>query len=72
MKLYNILKCSSYFKQNKTRLHYKDQLVPLLKKKIAVYSVNRIKAINTLCGQNSELLTVNVSDMYSYDCALQR
>jgi hypothetical protein len=38
----------------------------LFKKIIAVYSENHAKHINTLCGQNAELLIVKAGNTYSY------
>jgi hypothetical protein len=35
-------------------------------KEIAVYCENHMKHINTLCGQNTELLIVKVSGTYGY------
>jgi hypothetical protein len=37
---------------------------------ISVYSENHIKVINSLCVQNSELLTVKDGGTYSYHKAL--
>jgi hypothetical protein len=39
-------------------LCYKEHLLILFKEIIAVYSENHMKPINTLCGQNAELLIV--------------
>jgi hypothetical protein len=36
---------------------------------IAVYSENHTKHTNTLCGQNTELLSVKEGGVYSYHCA---
>jgi hypothetical protein len=38
----------------------------LFKEIIAVYTENHMKHINTLCGQNSELLNVKVGGTHSY------
>jgi hypothetical protein len=38
---------------------------------IAVYSQNHINSINTLCGQNTELLNVKSGDTYSSQPALK-
>jgi hypothetical protein len=61
--------------------------VTLFKEILAVYSENHTKHINTLCGQNAELLIVEAGGTYSYhwvekgsngciqgtaDCALSR
>jgi hypothetical protein len=37
---------------------------------IVVYSENHTKHINTLCGQNAELLKVKAGGSYNYRCAL--
>jgi hypothetical protein len=39
----------------------------LIKEIIAVYSKNHTKAINTLYGQNAELLTVEAVGTYSFN-----
>jgi hypothetical protein len=38
----------------------------LFKEIIAVYSENHMKPIDTLCGQNTELLIVKVGGTYGY------
>jgi hypothetical protein len=38
----------------------------LFKEIIPVYSENHMKPINTLCGQNTELLIVKAGGTYSY------
>jgi hypothetical protein len=38
---------------------------------IAVYSENHTKPINTLCGQNTELLNIKAGGTYSYHYALK-
>jgi hypothetical protein len=38
----------------------------LFREIIAVYSENHTKPINTLCGQNAELLDVKTGGAYSY------
>jgi hypothetical protein len=38
---------------------------------IAVYSENHTKHINTLCGQNAELLIVEACGAYSYHLVLK-
>jgi hypothetical protein len=38
---------------------------------IAVYSEDHTKPINTLCGQNAELLTVKIGGIYSYRWVLK-
>jgi hypothetical protein len=43
----------------------------LFKEIIAVYCKNHMKRINTLCGQNAELLNVKPGGTYSYHCALK-
>jgi activator of HSP90 ATPase len=43
----------SYLKGNAFHLYYKSCLVNSVEKKIAVYSENYMKSINTLCGQNA-------------------
>jgi hypothetical protein len=42
----------------------------LFKEIIAFYCENRTKPINTLCGQNAELLIVTACGTYIYHCAL--
>jgi hypothetical protein len=39
---------------------------------IAFYSENHTKSINTLCGQNAELLNVKAGGKYSYRSALKQ
>jgi hypothetical protein len=43
----------------------------LFKEIIAVYGENHTKRINTLCGQNVELLNLKTGGTYSYHCALK-
>jgi hypothetical protein len=43
----------------------------LFRETVAVYSENHKKHINTLCGQNRELLTVMAGGAYSYHWALK-
>jgi hypothetical protein len=43
----------------------------LFREIIPVYSENHMKPINTLCGQNAELLNVKVGGTYSYHCAFK-
>jgi hypothetical protein len=43
----------------------------LFKEIIPVYCKNRMKLINTLCGQNAELLFVKVGGTYSYHYTLK-
>jgi hypothetical protein len=43
----------------------------LFRKKVAVYSKNHTKHINTLCEQNAELLIAKEGNSYSYNCALK-
>jgi hypothetical protein len=43
----------------------------LFKEIITAYSENHMKYINTLCGQNEELMIVNASGTYSYDWGLK-
>jgi hypothetical protein len=43
----------------------------LFKKIIADYSKNHKKSINTLCGQNAELLALKVGGVCSYQWALK-
>jgi hypothetical protein len=38
---------------------------------ITVYSDNHAKSINTLCGQDAELLNVNSYGIYKYHLALK-
>jgi hypothetical protein len=38
----------------------------LFKEIITVYSVNRMRSINTFCGQNTEGFSVKVHSAYSY------
>jgi hypothetical protein len=38
---------------------------------IAIYSENYTRPINTLCGQNAELLNVKMNGTHSCQCALQ-
>jgi hypothetical protein len=38
----------------------------LFKEIITVYSKNQMKPINTLCGQNAEILNVKVDGAYNY------
>jgi hypothetical protein len=45
-----------------TKINY----LMLFKEIIAVYSENHMKPINTLCGQNAELLIVKECGTYSY------
>jgi hypothetical protein len=40
----------------------------LFMEQIVVYSENNTNSINTLCGQNDELLNVKASGLYSYHC----
>jgi hypothetical protein len=60
---------SSYLKENTTLLHYKYQLLNVVKEIIHVYSENYTKPINTLCGQHAELLTGKAVGAYSYHWA---
>jgi hypothetical protein len=55
----NIQESGPHRKENSTLHHYKDQLVN------AVYSENHAKPINTLCGQNSEMLIIKAGGTYS-------
>jgi hypothetical protein len=48
----------------------KNRFLMLLKEIIAFYPGNHIKPINTLFGQNSELLTITASGTYGYRRAL--
>jgi hypothetical protein len=43
----------------------------LFKGIIAVYCENHMKCINTLCGQNTDLLIVTVGGTWSHHCALK-
>jgi hypothetical protein len=43
----------------------------LLREIIAVHTENHTKPINTLCGQNAELLIVKAGGTYSYHWALK-
>jgi hypothetical protein len=43
----------------------------LLREIMAVCTENYVKPINTVCGQNSELLIVKARDKYSYHWALK-
>jgi hypothetical protein len=43
----------------------------LFKEVIAVYSENHTKPINTLCGQNVELLFIKAGGTYSYHWVLK-
>jgi hypothetical protein len=43
----------------------------LFKKIIALYSENHTKPLNTICGQNAELLNVKACGTYSYHWALE-
>jgi hypothetical protein len=43
----------------------------LFKNIIAVYCENHTKHINTLCGQNTELLVFNASGTYIYQQVLE-
>jgi hypothetical protein len=45
---------------------YKINWLMLLKDVIYVYSENSMKLINTLCGQNEELLIVKAGGTYIY------
>jgi hypothetical protein len=38
---------------------------------IAVYSKNRMKHTNTLCGKNAELFNIKAEESYSYHYALR-
>jgi hypothetical protein len=49
----------------------KINLLMLFKKIIAVYSENHMKPINTLCGQNTELLIIKVTSTHTYHWALK-
>jgi hypothetical protein len=49
---------SSPYRKENTLHHYKDQLVNAVKEIIAENSENHTKPVNTLCGQNAELLIV--------------
>jgi uncharacterized membrane protein (DUF373 family) len=42
----------------------KVSLLMLCREIIAVYSENHMKPINTLCGQNADLLNVKVSEWF--------
>jgi hypothetical protein len=42
----------------------------LFREIIAVHSENDTKSINTICGQNAELLNVKPGGTDSYHCAL--
>jgi hypothetical protein len=44
-------------------------LLMLFREIIAIYSENHMKPINTLCGQNVELVNVWAGGTYSYHCA---
>jgi hypothetical protein len=46
-------------------------LVNAVKEIIIVYSENHTKHINTLCGQNAEVLNVKVGGTYNYHSALK-
>ena len=52
------LRYSSYRAVNTLRLGYKNRQLMLYSEIIAVYSQIHTKHINTLCGQNVELLNV--------------
>jgi hypothetical protein len=52
---------SPLLKENTTFLHYK-----IKKEMITVYSENHTKSINTLCGQNAELLIAKVGNICNY------
>jgi hypothetical protein len=59
-------KCSYYLKET---LHVSMTTINwliLFRKIIAVYSENHTKSMNSLCGQNAELLIVKVGGTYSY------
>jgi hypothetical protein len=43
----------------------------LFKEIIAVFTENHMKSINTLCGQNAELLVTKAGGTYSYHWALK-
>jgi hypothetical protein len=43
----------------------------LFKEIIVVYTENRTKHINTLCGQNAELLNIIADGTYIYHCDLK-
>jgi hypothetical protein len=43
----------------------------LFKEVIAVYSDSHTKPINTLCGQNAELLIIKAGGTYSYHWTLK-
>jgi hypothetical protein len=43
----------------------------LFREIIAVYSADHMKPINTLCGENEELLNVKECGTYSYHWALK-
>jgi hypothetical protein len=47
----------------------KVTLIMLFREISIVYSENHIKPINTLCGQNPEVLNVKGSFTYIYHCA---
>jgi hypothetical protein len=49
----------------------KINLLMLIEEIIPVYSENDIKPINTLCGQNAELLIVEAGGTYSYHWVLK-
>jgi hypothetical protein len=51
----NVTKFSPYRKENTALLLSKISWLMLSKEKIAVYTENHTKPINTLCGQNSEI-----------------
>jgi hypothetical protein len=57
-RLNNIQTFSPYRKENTARLHDNDRVANAFKEIIAVYYENHMKPINTLCGQNTELLNV--------------
>jgi hypothetical protein len=57
----------------KKTLHFtitKINWFPLFKEIIAVHSENHTKHINTLCGQNAELLIIKSGGTYSYHWAV--
>jgi hypothetical protein len=57
--------------KNTTRLITKINWLMLFKEIIVVCSGNHMKPINTLCGQNAELLSAKAGDTYSYHWTLK-
>jgi tRNA G37 N-methylase Trm5 len=66
--LNNFKRCSSYIEENTSHLQYKDHFLNAVREVIAVYSNNHSKPIDTLCGQNAELLNVKEAGTCSYHC----